>query len=432
MSTVWTNTENEADRQTVRGLGLELQAQQFYEDVQPAAIKINGEISSEDFQLLHHYSGPVVFDFTLSSAQHSDEKNLSDSGFSFADVLVLNTLEAEFILKRKIITHQSVQEAAHELLAYGPQSIFLLGRHLQKSSWEHDYWTNGVTSFWLTQNHCSNTAEYPELRTAFSAAITASLALGYVLKDALIIAKMYVHQAVRRAQTGVYYGNFPENEIDLPYLSSEPLYGAPKPFKPCHRIGLYPVVDCFSWVEMLLNLGIKTIQLRIKEKTKNLEEEIRRSIALAKKHHATLFINDYWEMALKWNAEAVHLGQSDLDTADIDLIRKQGLLLGVSTHCYYEVARAHALNPSYIAIGPIFPTISKKMPFTAQGIASLQRWKRTLNYPLVAIGGINIERMPDVVATGVQGVALISAITHAKDPQSTTKQLLSFIDTSHV
>lgn len=427
MSTVWTNTDNEADRQTFRGLGLEFQSQQFYEDAQPAAIKINGEISFEELQFLDRYSGPVVFDFTLPSAQHRDEKNLSDTGGAYADVLVLNTLEAEFILKRKIITYQSTQEAAHELLAYGAKSIFLFGLHGQGASWGHDYWTNGVDSFWLTQTYCSY-AEYPELRSVLSAAITASLALGHVLKDALIIAKMYVHQAVRRAQTGVYYGHFPEDEIDLPYLSSKPLDKAPQPFKPCHRLGLYPVVDCFAWVEMLLNLGVKTIQLRIKEKQKILEEEVRRSIALAKKHHAILFINDYWEMALKLHAEAVHLGQSDLDTADIDAIRKQGLLLGVSTHCYYEVARAHALNPSYIAIGPIFPTTSKKMPFMAQGIASLQRWKRTLNYPLVAIGGINVERMPDVVATGVQGIALISAITHAKDPQRATEQLLSFID----
>ncbi|HHT0592612.1 TPA: thiamine phosphate synthase [Legionella anisa] len=424
MSTVWTNTENEADRQTFRGLGLEL-SPQFYGDI--AAIKINGEVSSEDLQLLNHYSGPVVFDFTLPSAQYSDEKNLSEAGFSFAHVLVLDMREAEFILKRKIMTHQSMQEAAHELLSLGAKSVFILGEHVQDSAWRHDYWTNGATSFWLTQNRFSD-KKYPELRSILSAAITASLALGHLLEDALVIAKMYVHRAVRRAKVGVYYGGFPEDEMDLPYLSFKPMCEIPPSFKQCHRLGLYPVVDRFTWVEMLLNLGVKTIQLRIKEKTKTLEEEMRRSIALAKKHHATLFINDYWEMALELNAEAVHLGQSDLDTADIDAIRKQGLLLGVSTHCYYEVARAHAINPSYIAIGPIFPTTSKEMPFTAQGIASLQRWKRTLNYPLVAIGGINIDRMPDVVAAGVHGVAVISAITHAKDPQGATEQLLSFID----
>ncbi|WP_392537608.1 thiamine phosphate synthase [Legionella sp. 227] len=427
MSTVWSNTVNEVDWQTLRGLGLEMQQQQLNGSNHPKAIKINESISREDLQILNNYSGPVVLDFTLTS-QYID-KNAGDftTGFSFADVLVLNTLEAELILKRKIMTHQAMQEAAHELLTLGAKSIFLLGQHLQENSWEHDYWTNGLTSFWLTQNRFSD-AKYPELRSVLSAAITGALALEYSLEDALIIAKMYANQAARLAGTGICYAGFPENEMDLPYLSSKPLNEVPQPFKPCHRLGLYPVVDCFSWVEMLLKLGVKTIQLRIKEKSKTLEEEMKQSIALAKKYGATLFINDYWEMALKLNAEAVHLGQSDLDTADLDAIRNQGLFLGVSTHCYYEVARAHAICPSYIAIGPIYPTTSKEMPFLAQGIERLHRWQRTLNYPLVAIGGINIERMPDVVATGVQGIALISAITQADDPQRATEQLLRFVD----
>ncbi|PWY57499.1 thiamine phosphate synthase [Legionella qingyii] len=427
MSTVWSNMGNEADRQTLRGLGLEMQSQRFLK-TPPAAIKIETRVSADDIQILNHYAGPVVWDFSLSLSQYVEEKKSNlGAGLSFADVLVLNTHEAEFILNCQVKTHHAMQETAYKLLALGAKSVFLIGQPMHESSWQHDYWTNGSTSFWLTQNRIYD-AKYPELRSIFSAAITGALALGYLLEDALIIAKMYVHQAVRRGQTSVYYGGFPEDETDLPYLASKPLYEAPQPFKPCHRLGLYPVVDEFSWVERLLNLGVKTIQLRIKEKTNTLEEEMRQSIALAKKHRATLFINDYWEMALKLNAEAVHLGQSDLDTADLDAIRKQGLLLGVSTHCYYEVARAHALCPSYIAIGPIFPTTSKEMPFAAQGIECLQRWKRTLNYPLVAIGGINIDRMPDVVATGVQGVALISAITKAADPHQSTLKLLSLIE----
>ncbi|WP_454780678.1 thiamine phosphate synthase [Legionella sp. WA2022007384] len=427
MTIVWTNTNNEADRQTFRGLGLE-QTLQFHKESQPAAIKIEDRFSAEDFQILNHFTGPVVRDFNLSLSKNAEENRSNVSaGFSFADVLVLNTRETEFILNGQVRTHQAMQEAAHKLLTLGAKSVFLLGSPIQNSSWQHDYWTNGTTCFWLTQN-CVSDAKYPELRSILSAAITGALALGHLIEDALIISKMYVHQAIRRGQKSVYYGGFPEDESDLPYLASKPLYEVPQPFKPCHRLGLYPVVDRFSWVERLLNLGVKTIQLRIKEKTKTLEEEMRQSIALAKKHQATLFINDYWEMALELNAEAVHLGQSDLDTADLDAIRKQGLLLGVSTHCYYEVARAHALRPSYIAIGPVFPTTSKEMSFAAQGIECLQRWKRTLNYPLVAIGGINIERMPNVVATGVEGVALISAITEAADPQQSTLKLLSLME----
>ncbi|MGC1181736.1 thiamine phosphate synthase, partial [Legionella sp.] len=235
------------------------------------------------------------------------------------------------------------------------------------------------------------------------------------------------NKEIRLAQTTLYYGGFPEDEADLPYLSSTPLFSAPRPFKLSPHLGLYPIVDSYKWVETLVQLGVKTIQLRIKERTKLVEDEIKRSIALTKKYDVILFINDYWDLALKLGAEAVHLGQSDLDSADLKAIQHKEMLLGVSTYCYYEVARAHAICPSYIAIGPIYPTTSKKMTFEAQGIAMLRRWKRTLHYPLVAIGGISLERASEVVATGVSGIALISAITQAKDPRLATKQFLSLI-----
>jgi hydroxymethylpyrimidine kinase/phosphomethylpyrimidine kinase/thiamine-phosphate diphosphorylase len=180
---------------------------------------------------------------------------------------------------------------------------------------------------------------------------------------------------------------------------------------------------------VLLPLGVKTLQLRIKNKQGlELENEIKRSIMLAEKYQANLFINDYWEMAIRYGAYGVHLGQEDLETADMTAIRQAELRLGISTHCYYEVARAHALNPSYIACGPIFTTTSKVMSFAAQGIAQLKRWRRTLNYPLVAIGGINAERIPDVLATKVDGIAMISAITQAKDPIATTKSLMNVME----
>jgi rhodanese-related sulfurtransferase len=115
-------------------------------------------------------------------------------------------------------------------------------------------------------------------------------------------------------------------------------------------------------------------------------------------------------------AYGVHLGQEDLNDADVHKIHAAGLRLGISTHCYYEVARAHAYHPSYIAIGPVFKTDSKIMSFPPQGLDRLHYWRRLLpNYPLVAIGGINEMNMQDVLATGVDGVAMISAITKAKD-----------------
>ncbi len=200
-----------------------------------------------------------------------------------------------------------------------------------------------------------------------------------------------------------------------------------QPFKQC-EIGLYPVVNSSRWLEMLLPVGVKCIQLRIKNKPRaELEAEISASVFLAKKYGATLFINDYWALAIQLGADGVHLGQEDLDTADIGKIHRAGLYLGVSTHCEDEVATAQALQPSYLACGPIFPTTSKIMKFAPQGIEQLQHWQRMLDYPLVAIGGITLEKLPEVLKTGVEGIALISGITQSPDPIHTTHQFLKQI-----
>ncbi len=125
---------------------------------------------------------------------------------------------------------------------------------------------------------------------------------------------------------------------------------------------------------------------------------------------------------MELGAYGVHLGQEDLDEADIEAIRDAGLRLGISSHCHYEVARAHSFNPSYIACGPIYHTTTKDMPWTPQGLAGLSYWQDMLDYPLVAIGGINRERMPSVAVTGVSGVAMITAITLADDPEQTCRE----------
>lgn len=162
-----------------------------------------------------------------------------------------------------------------------------------------------------------------------------------------------------------------------------------------------------------------------------LEEEIKRSVHLANQYNAALFINDHWELAIHYGAAGVHLGQEDLEKADVDRINRSGLFLGISTHCYYEVARAHALNPSYVACGPIYETTSKIMPFQAQGIARLERWRKTLRYPLVAIGGITLKNLSDVLKTKIDGVSVISAITKASAPLVAAKQFLTQMNESH-
>ncbi|MBV8043123.1 thiamine phosphate synthase [Pluralibacter sp.] len=192
------------------------------------------------------------------------------------------------------------------------------------------------------------------------------------------------------------------------------------------RLGLYPVVDSVEWIARLLDAGVRTLQLRIKDKRDDeVEADVVAAITLGRRYNARLFINDYWQLAVTHQAYGVHLGQEDLQTTDLAAIRAAGLRLGVSTHDDMEIDVALAARPSYIALGHIFPTQTKQMPSAPQGLEQLTRHlARLVNYPTVAIGGISLERAPSVLATGVGSVAVVSAITQAADWQLATAQLL--------
>lgn len=192
------------------------------------------------------------------------------------------------------------------------------------------------------------------------------------------------------------------------------------------RLGLYPVVDSVEWIERLLKAGVKTLQLRIKDKRdEEVESDVIAAIELGRRFNARLFINDYWQLAIKHQAYGVHLGQEDLETTDLSAIREAGLRLGVSTHDDMEIDVALAARPSYIALGHVFPTQTKQMPSAPQGLAQLARHIARLgDYPTVAIGGISLARAPAVLGTGVGSIAVVSAITQAADWQAATEQLL--------
>lgn len=196
------------------------------------------------------------------------------------------------------------------------------------------------------------------------------------------------------------------------------------------QLGLYPVVDSVEWIARLLEAGVRTLQLRIKDRTpEEVEPQIAEAIALGKHYQARLFINDYWQLAIKYQAYGVHLGQEDLDVADLDAIRLAGLRLGLSTHDDAELDRALAERPSYIALGHIFPTQTKQMPSEPQGLAELARHiQRLKGISTVAIGGISLARAPQVLATGVGSIAVVSAITQAADWREATRQLLDLAE----
>lgn len=193
------------------------------------------------------------------------------------------------------------------------------------------------------------------------------------------------------------------------------------------RLGLYPVVDSVLWIERLLSVGVRTIQLRIKDmRDEDVEADVIAAIELGRRYDARLFINDYWQLAIKHSAYGVHLGQEDLETTDLKAIQAAGLRLGVSTHDDMEIDVALTARPSYIALGHVFPTQTKQMPSSPQGLTQLaSHIERLADYPTVAIGGISLARASAVLATGVGSIAVVSAITQAADWRDATSQLLT-------
>ena len=195
-------------------------------------------------------------------------------------------------------------------------------------------------------------------------------------------------------------------------------------------LGLYPVVDSVQWIERLLNAGVETLQLRIKHNNRDIiREEIRQAIVLAKEFDARLFINDEWQLAIEYQAYGVHLGQEDLLKADLSAIEQAGLRLGVSTHSDEEIERVLPMNPSYIALGPVYTTQTKEMAMPPQGIAQVTKHVAKLKtIPTVAIGGISLERAKDVLETGVGSIAVVSAITQATDWRAAVACFQQLID----
>ena len=192
-------------------------------------------------------------------------------------------------------------------------------------------------------------------------------------------------------------------------------------------IGFYPVVPTADWVQRLLGWGVRTIQLRAKatdHTMAELEREVRAAVEASRAvPGAQVFINDHWQLALDAGAYGVHLGQEDLDTADLKALRAAGIRLGLSTHTPAELARAHAARPSYLAIGPIYPTTLKVMPYEPVGLERLKAWvPHAAPYPVVAIGGISLERLPGVMACGVDGAAVVSAVTLASEPEQAVRE----------
>ena len=181
----------------------------------------------------------------------------------------------------------------------------------------------------------------------------------------------------------------------------------------------YPIFDSLAWLERTLPLGVTLVQLRIKDMPEpELRPLVARAQALCRSHAAVLVVNDHWRIAIDEGCDWVHLGQEDLDEADLSAIRRAGIRLGISTHDHAELDRALALAPDYVALGPVYPTILKKMKWTQQGLDRVAEWKRLVgDLPLVAIGGMTPERAAGAFEAGADIVSAVTDITLNDDPE---------------
>ncbi|MCK5819243.1 MAG: thiamine phosphate synthase [Psychromonas sp.] len=359
------------------------------------------------------------------------------------DLLTPNAREVFKLSGHMLINGESLKGAAQKLIEMGCTAVLIKGGHFPfLDEYSIDYYYDTKQEIALSSPRI-NAINGHGTGCTLSSAIAALIAQDYFIEDALVVAKAYLNQGLKAAKKlgkgegAVAHVGWPTVNHDFPKVvfpqstigheldlsgRLEKGYG----FAPCQskQLGLYPVVDSVSWLEKVLKAGIKIAQLRIKDKSaEHVEPEIIKAIALGRQYQAQVFINDYWQLAIKHGAYGVHLGQEDLNTADLTQISKADLRLGLSTHGFYEILRAKQLQPSYIALGHIFPTQTKVMPSLPQGVERLQKYVAlSAGFATVAIGGINLERIKRVTQTGVGGIAVVSAITHAKDYKAAIKQ----------
>ncbi|TGN07091.1 thiamine phosphate synthase [Leptospira ilyithenensis] len=195
----------------------------------------------------------------------------------------------------------------------------------------------------------------------------------------------------------------------------------------------YLIAGTAEWLERLVPQGVKLVQLRMKDlPVSELMAQTLSAKVCCARYGAQLVLNDYWQLALELGINFVHLGQEDMEKADFVALRKAGIRFGLSTHDEEELNRALALQPDYIALGPIYHTQLKKMKWGPQGLTKISRWKQIIgDIPLVAIGGLTPERIPGVLAAGADSIAVVTDIQLASDPEARCKEWLTLTAKEH-
>lgn len=465
---------------------LQQQADVLINDKPPLVIKIGLLVNTEQVQwltlLLAHYKKqrPNLLSVYDPVGQASVGGNFNVLTLAQLtpllqqiDVITPNLLEAKTLADNcdELSVKQLAEKIHHD---FAITSVLIKGGHSEDQQRSNDYCfhqLNQLSEAKQDNQDKTKTAISYHLSSArinthynhgggcsFATALASFLAQGYLIRDAFTLTKAFINQGLLAAeQVSIanghqYYGAFEQktwprdgqlfpqviDDLSLTYQSLPPFDALDLGEK---KLGLYPVIDSLYWLKRLLPLGLEIIQLRVKNVSPSeLEQIISEAINLAKPYKTRIFINDYWQLAIKHGAYGVHIGQEDLCDADLKQIQQAGLRLGISTHGCYEFLLAQQLQPSYLAIGAIFPTKTKNMTGQIQGVDNLQQLLelrpplsqekvseksvQEKRIPIVAIGGINLAQAPQVLATGVDSIAVVTAITEAENPEQAVDELI--------
>lgn len=403
-------------------------------DMPIGAIKI-GMLATEEHLTaiadgLAGWGVPIVLDTPLMASKGcallspSAIHQLTHKLMPLVSLITPNIPEAETLTGMSIQSHHDQLQAARRLREMGAKAVLLKGGH-GAGDYAVDLLLTETETLWMVN------ARLPTAHSHGSGCVMSSLIAGGLLQklplsSAVVQAKALVHRGIALSQPiGKCSGavvidklifspqHYPRSYTALPRdLSVQTAF--PKMIQPME---IYPIVDNSADIAPLMSAGCRTVQLRMKHKTPEvLESEIIQAIKIASEYRdQQLFINDYWQLAIQHGAFGVHLGQEDwyaLSDDDKQTLRKSGLRLGLSTHNFAELSIAFSANPSYLAIGPLFHTHSKVMPHIPVSIERLAVWKDCVmpNIPIVTIGGITLDHLPAIRATGVDGAAVMSGL----------------------
>lgn len=360
------------------------------------------------------------------------------------DLLILNSVDMTCLTQELFSKPTEVIELGQRISRQYRVNVLIATKDIERSLDYHYFCTRVAQDDFVMVTRCRNVEVLPEKSCTISSLAASLIANDYSMAEALILAKAIMRQATYQPhplgndRDNVYQLSPVNGFNDLPDLYSFSQFIShftknsvrvePAAFAPCEaNLALYPVVNSVEWLERLLQLGVKTIQLCCKNLTQaEAEPEVVAAIALGRRYQARLFINDYWRLALKHRAYGVHLGQEDIANADLDAIRSAGLRLGISSVNIHQALIALKLRPSYIALADIFESQTHGISSKPQGLAKLAFQVKLFKHrcPLVAVGGISEKLVAAVKATGVGGIVLDSAISQADDYAKVTTSLL--------